>query len=112
MCVIGHIMHQGVNILEACSAWYIVVLCNCFYRLVMRQGTQSTVLQLFLRYSVKIYKCATQHISGHKPSQQEPMWVAKVMVRVHIATEVLHIFFILGNRAAFHYKGFVGDINR
>ena len=41
------------------------------------QGTQPTVLQLFLRYSVEIYKCAnaSQLISWCK-TWQESMWVA------------------------------------
>ena len=50
------------------------------------QGTQPAILQLFPRYSVDIYKCTNASELILK-SQQESMWVAKIIDR-HTCSKV------------------------
>ena len=60
-----------------------VVLWPQLLTLLAWQGTQPTVLQLFLRYSVEIHKCTNESelISWHK-AQQESIWVAQIMAYI------------------------------
>ena len=64
-------------------------------------------MQVFPRYSVNIYKCTN---ASELKSQQESMWVAKIMNHSSTCSYLASPFLATG---VFHYHwGLVGDINR
>ena len=92
------------------SHWHCMIYFDLYCWLLFTwQGTQSTVLELFL----DIYKCtnASEFISWHK-TPQESMLVAKIMA---YSSKCTHSYWssseslFLNDRPLFHYKGLVGE---
>ena len=66
----------SLNIHKTTLRWQLHGCCTSTSTAVLLlawQGTQLTVLQLLLRYSVEIYKCAN---ASELKTQQESVWVA------------------------------------
>ena len=68
----------SLNIHKTTSRWYCMAVVLQPRLLVLAwHGTQPTVLQLFLRYSVVIYQCANaSELICWCKTWQESMWVA------------------------------------
>ena len=90
--------------------FYFDLNCSLLLCLAKHPANCSTAL---LRYSVEIYKC-TNASELHK-TQHKSMWVAKIMAYSETCTHSCWRSWYSpswGDRAVFHYKDLVGDIDR